>query len=199
MPAYGEVMGRLLVELGKLPGIGPKSAERLATHILRSSRQDAFALAQVIREVKERLRRCSRCANVSETDPCHICSDPRRDHSLICVVEEVRDVLAVERTGAYRGLYHVLGGRLAPLEGVGPEQLTTRELVGRVREGAVEEVIVATNPTVEGETTALHLGELLKPLGVKVSRLARGMPAGGSLEYASAAVVGDALRDRRLL
>lgn len=199
MPAYGEVLGRLLSELEKLPGVGPKSAQRLADHILRSPREEVLALARAIREVKERLRPCSRCFNISETDPCHICSDPRRDHSVICVVEEPRDVLPIERSGAYRGLYHVLGGRLAPLEGVGPEQLTIKALVARIKEGGVKEVVVATNPTVEGDTTALHLAEVLKPLGVQVTRLARGMPAGGSLEYASPAVLGDALRDRRPL
>jgi len=199
MPAYGEVMGRLLEELGKLPGIGPKSAERLANYILGSSREDVLVLVQALRDVKEKLRRCSCCFNVGESDPCHICADPRRDRSTICVVEQARDVPVIERTGAYRGLYHVLGGRLAPLEGVGPEQLTITQLTTRVKEGTVTEVVVATNPTVEGETTALHLAEALKPLGVTVTRLARGMSAGGSLEYASAAVVGDALRDRRPL
>jgi len=199
MPEYGEVLGRLLSELGKLPGIGPKSAERLANHILRSPRKEVLALARALREAKERLRPCSRCFNISESDPCHICADPRREHTIICVVEQPRDVLAIERSGTYRGLYHVLGGRLAPLEGVGPEQLTIKQLARRVREGGVEEVVIATNPTVEGETTALHLSGLLKPLGLTVTRLARGLPAGGSLEYVSAAVVGDALRDRRPL
>ena len=199
MPEYGEVLGRLLAELGKLPGIGPKSAERLANHILRSPRQEALALAQAIREAKERLRPCSRCFAISESNLCHICSNPRREATTICVVEQPRDVLAIERAGSFRGLYHVLGGRLAPLEGVGPEQLTMKQLFARVKEGATSEVVVATNPTVEGETTALYLAEQLKPLGVKVTRLARGMPAGGSLEYASAAVVTDALRDRRPL
>ena len=199
MPEYGDVLGRLLGELGKLPGIGTKSAERLADHILRGSKEEALALARAIREVKERLHPCSRCFNISETDPCHICCDPRRDHSVICVVERPRDVLAIERSGVYRGLYHVLGGRLAPLEDVGPEQLTIKTLVARIKEGETSEVIIATNPTVEGETTALHLAEVLKPLKVSTTRLARGMPAGASLEYASAAVVSDALRDRRPL
>lgn len=199
MPEYGEVLGQLLEELGRLPGIGPKSAERLADHILRSPKEEALTLARAIREVKERLHPCSRCFSISESDPCHICSDPRRDHAVICVVEQPRDVLAIERSGAYRGLYHVLGGRLAPLENVGPGQLTIRALVARVKEGGVSEVVIATNPTVEGETTALHLAEVLKPLGVTMTRLARGMPAGASLEYSSAAVVGDALRDRRPL
>jgi len=199
MPEYGDVLGRLLGELGKLPGIGTKSAERLADHILRGSKAEALALARAIREVKERLHPCSRCFNISETDPCHLCSDPRRDHAVICVVERPRDVLAIERSGVYRGLYHVLGGRLAPLEDVGPEQLTIKALVARVKEGETKEVIIATNPTVEGETTALHLAEVLKPLGVSTTRLARGMPAGASLEYTSAAVVSDALRDRRPL
>jgi recombination protein RecR len=136
---------------------------------------------------------------VSESDPCHICRDPRRDGSVVCVVEQPRDVLAVERSGSFRGLYHVLGGRLAPLEGVGPEQLTVRQLLARAKEGKLKEVVIATNPTAEGETTALYLAEELKPLGVTVTRPARGMPAGSTLEYASAAVVGDALRDRRTL
>jgi len=199
MAGRTDVLGRLLDELEKLPGVGPKSAERFCDHILRTSKEEAFALAQAIRDVKERLRPCSRCFSISELDPCHICRDPRRDHSIICVVEQPRDVLAIERAGAYRGLYHVLGGRLAPLEGVGPEQLTIAALRARLKEGGVREVVIATNPTAEGETTALALAELLKPLGVAVTRLARGMPAGASLETSSAAVVGDALRDRRPL
>jgi recombination protein RecR len=199
MAGRTDVLGRLLDELEKFPGVGPKSAERFCDHILRSSPEEAFALAQAIRDVKERLHPCSRCFSISEVDPCHVCRDPRRDHSVICVVEQPRDVLAIERAGAYRGLYHVLGGRLAPLEGVGPEQLTIKALVARVKEGSVREVVVATNPTAEGETTALALAELLKPVGVTVSRLARGMPAGASLETSSAAVLTDALRDRRPL
>jgi len=199
MPEYGEVLGRLLSELQKLPGIGPRSAERMANHIMRARKEEALELASAIRDVKERLRQCSRCFNVSESDPCHICRDRRRDNSIICVVEQPRDVLAVERSGSFHGLYHVLGGRLAPLEGVGPEQLTVRQLLARVREGEVTEVVIATNPTSEGETTALYLAEQLKPLRVTVTRPARGIPAGSSLEYSSAAVVGDALRDRRAL
>jgi recombination protein RecR len=199
MAGRTDVLGRLLDELEKLPGVGPKSAERFCDHILRSSQGEAFALAQAIREVKERLHPCSQCFSISEVDPCHVCRDPRRDRSVICVVEQPRDVLAIERAGAYRGLYHVLGGRLAPLEGVGVEQLTIKALLARVKEGTVREVVIATNPTAEGETTALALAELLKPLGVTVTRLARGMPAGASLETSSAAVVADALRDRRPL
>jgi len=199
MPQYGEVLNRLLTELGKLPGIGTKSAERLADHILRGPKEEALALARAIREVKERLHPCSRCFNISEIDPCHICSDPRRDHSVICVVERPRDLLAIERAGVYHGLYHVLGGRLAPLEDVGPDQLTIAALVDRVKKGEVKEVVIATNPTVEGDTTALHLAAVLTPLKVTTTRLARGMPVGASLEYTSAAVVSDALRDRRAL
>ena len=199
MAGRTDVLGRLLDELEKLPGVGPKSAERFCDYILRSSREEALALAQAIQDVKERLHPCSRCFSISEVDPCHVCRDPRRDHSVICVVEQPRDVLAIERAGAYRGLYHVLGGRLAPLEGVGPEQLTIAALRARLKEGGVQEVVIATNPTAEGETTALALAELLKPLGVAVTRLARGMPAGASLETSSAAVLSDALRDRRPL
>ncbi len=187
----------LIKELSRLPGIGEKSAERLAYHILRNGREEALKLAQAIRDVKEKVRNCSVCFNMAETDPCHICADVARDHTLICVVEEPKDLLALERPGTFRGVYHVLGGRIAPLDGLDPEKLTIRALLERVKSGDVQEVILALNPNMEGDLTAHYLADRLKPLSVKVTQIARGIPSGSQLEYANQTMLADALRDRR--
>lgn len=190
-------IARLMHELGKLPGIGPKTAERLTHHLLAASRTQVYALADALRAIKDNIRRCRQCCQLTENELCDICSDPRRDASLICVVEQPRDVAALERTGTYRGLYHVLHGRLAPLDNIGPEQLTMDRLVQRLRGGGVQEVIMATNPTLEGDGTALYLSSLLAPLGVRVTRLARGLPSGSVLEFANSQMLVDALEGRR--
>jgi recombination protein RecR len=191
------VIARLIQALGKLPGIGPKTAERLAHHLLQASRSEVLGLADALRAVKEQIHPCRECCNPTESDLCVICADSRRDASVVCVVEQPRDLTALERSGNYRGLYHVLHGRLAPLDGVGPEQLTIDRLLGRVRTGRVQEVIMATNPTTEGDGTALYLSTLLGPLGVKVTRLARGLPTGSVLEFANSQMLADALEGRR--
>jgi recombination protein RecR len=191
------VMARLMNELGKLPGIGPKSAERLAHHLLRADSADVLALADALRAVKEQIHPCGECCNPTELDLCALCGDSRRDTSLICVVEQPRDLTSLERAGSYRGLYHVLHGRLSPLDGIGPEHLTVDRLLSRVRAGLVKEVIMATNPTTEGDGTALYLSTLLRPLEVKVTRLARGLPSGSSLEFANNQMLADALEGRR--
>jgi recombination protein RecR len=188
---------RLIQELGKLPGIGPKSAERLAHHLLAANRTDVLALADALRAIKENIHQCRQCHNLTEGDLCSICSDPRRDATTICVVEQPRDLAALERAGTYRGLYHVLHGRLAPLDNVGPEQLTMDSLVRRVRQGGVQEIIMATNPTLEGDGTALYLSNLLATTGVRVTRLARGLPSGSVLEFANNQMLADALEGRR--
>jgi recombination protein RecR len=188
----------LIEEFGKLPGIGPKTASRLAFFLLRSSREEATALAEAILEVKERIRLCSRCYNITETDPCAICADPGRD-SAICVVEEPLDVLALERTGQFKGRYHVLHGAVSPIEGIGPEQLKIQELLQRVRIENPDEVILATNLDIPGEATATYLHRLLVPLGVNVTRPASGLPVGGDLEYADEITLGRALAGRRAL
>ena len=197
MAFYAAPIARLLEELERLPGIGPKSAQRLAYHILRGDSEAAERLADAIVEVKQSIRFCSRCFNFAETDLCDICADPQRDASAICVVEEPRDVVAIERTGEFRGTYHVLQGAISPIDGIGPEQLRVRELVDRVSGGEVTEVILATNPNVEGETTALYIARLLKPLSIKVTRIASGLPVGGDLEYADEVTLGRALEARR--
>ena len=193
----GGPIARLIQELGKLPGIGPKTAERLTHHLLAASRAEVLALADALRAIKENIRRCRQCCNLTEGDLCSICADPRRDASLICVVEQPRDLLALERAGTYRGVYHVLHGRLAPLDNVGPEQLQVDRLLQRVRQGGVQEVIMATNPTLEGDGTALYLSNLLEPTGVKITRLARGLPSGSVLEFANSQMLIDALEGRR--
>ncbi len=193
------VIPRLMHELGKLPGIGPKSAERLAHHLLQAPRAEVLALADALRAVKEQVRPCEECCNPTEGERCDICLDGRRDPSTLCVVEQPRDVTALERSGSYRGVYHVLHGRLAPLDGVGPEQLTIDRLMARVRSGGVREVIMATNPTTEGDGTALYLSTLLGPTGVKITRLARGLPTGSVLEFANSQMLADALEGRRAL
>jgi recombination protein RecR len=183
-------------QLGRMPGVGERTAERLAYHVLRLSREEALALAEAIREVKERVKQCSRCFHFSETDPCAICSDPERDQATVCVVEQAKDVVAMEQSG-YRGVYHVLCGRLAPLDGMEPEDLTVDRLVERVSAGGVEEVILACNADMEGEATAMYVREALAGLPARVTRLARGIPSGSQLEYANAAVLADALEGRR--
>jgi recombination protein RecR len=190
-------LARLIEELHKLPGIGPKTAQRLAYHIVRSP--EARALAEAIVEAQERLTYCSQCQNLTDIDPCRLCADPHRDRSIICVVEEPLDALAIERSGRYRGLYHVLHGVISPMDGVGPQDLKVAELLDRLRQGEVREVIMATNPTLEGEATALYLARLLRPLGVKVTRPARGLPMGADIEYADEVTLARALEGRQEL
>lgn len=191
-------VARLIEEFAKLPGIGPKTASRLAFHVLRTSRDDAVGLAEAILEVKEKVVLCSVCFNTTEQNPCAICADPGREHR-ICVVEEPLDVVAIERTGEYRGKYHVLHGAISPVEGIGPEKLKIQELVARTREDAPDEVIVFTNLDLPGEATATYLHRLLTPLGIKVTRPASGLPVGGDLEYADEMTLGRALSGRRVL
>lgn len=199
MAFYAAPIARLLEELERLPGIGPKSAQRLAYHILRSDETSAQRLADAIVEVKRAIHFCARCFNFAEAELCDICADVRRDSTVVCVVEEPRDVVAIERTGEFHGLYHVLQGAISPIDGIGPEQLRVRELVDRLGCGAVEEVIMATNPNIEGETTALYVARLAKPLGVRVTRIASGLPVGGDLEYADEVTLGRAIEARREL
>jgi recombination protein RecR len=189
-------IGRLMQELGRLPGVGPKTAERLTHHLL-AHREQVLGLAEALRAVQEQVRRCRQCHNLSEGELCRLCGDPGRDAATICVVEQPRDVAAMERAGTYRGLYHVLHGRLAPLDNVGPEQLTVDALLGRVRQGGVREIIMATNPTLEGDGTALYISNLLAGAGVKITRLARGLPSGSVLEFANNQMLADALEGRR--
>jgi recombination protein RecR len=194
---YAPPVQALIDELGRLPGIGPKSAQRIAFHLLKLPADDAARLARAITEAKARVRFCTRCWNVAEEEECGICRDDQRDARLVCVVEEARDIVAIERTGEFRGRYHVLLGAISPIDGVGPEQLKVRELLTRLEPEGVEEVILCTNPNVEGEATALYLARLLKPLGVRVTRLASGLPVGGDLEYADELTLGRALEGRR--
>lgn len=195
--AYTEPILRIVRELSKLPGIGEKTAERITFHLLSVPGDDALLLAKAIKDLKEQVKSCSRCYNISERDPCEICSNAKRDAGLVCVVEQSRDLWAIEKSGAYRGSYHVLNGRLSPLDGVGPEHLTIRALIDRLRGGGIREVILATNPTAEGDATAHYLQQAVGPLGVRVTRIARGVPAGGSLEYANRTMVRDAMKDRK--
>jgi len=196
MAFYAAPLENLIEKLCGLPGIGPKSAQRIAFFILSIPRDDAVELARAIVEVKDKVRFCSTCFNISEGESCSICADARRDETVICVVEEPRDVIAIERSGRFRGTYHVLGGAISPIDGVGPEELTFRELVGRLRDGKVTELIAATNPNAEGEATALYLAQLVRPLGITVTRIARGLPVGGDLEYADEVTLGRALDGR---
>lgn len=196
-PKQATALKRLIHSLGKLPGIGEKTAARLAFHILRQPSDYAKELAQALVDVKERMRICSVCCNLSEDDPCEICSDPKRSDAAICVVEEPRDLIAIEKVREHKGRYHILHGSLSPIDGVGPEELKIRELLGRLHDGDVKEVIVATNPTVSGEATALYLSKLIKPLGVRVTRIAHGVPVGGSLEFIDEATLSKALENRR--
>ncbi|MFM7542718.1 MAG: recombination mediator RecR [Actinomycetales bacterium] len=196
---YEGIIQELIDELGKLPGIGPKSAQRIAFHIVQSERVDINHLVEVLRLVKEKVRFCNQCFNVAEEDECKICRDPRRDATTICVVEESKDVIAIERTREFKGRYHVLGGAISPIDGIGPEQLRIRELLARLADANISEVIIATDPNLEGEATATYLARTIKPLGIKLSRLASGLPVGGDLEYADEVTLGRAFEGRRSL
>ena len=196
---YEGAIQDLIDALGRLPGIGPKSAQRIAFYILQSENEIALNLVEAVRTVKERVKFCSICGNVSEDEECKICKDPRRDSSQICVVEESKDVIAIERTREFRGRYHVLGGAISPIDGIGPEQLRIRELMQRLSDSAIQEVILATDPNLEGEATATYLARMIKPLGISVSRLASGLPVGGDLEYADEVTLGRAFEGRRKL
>ena len=196
---YEGIIQELIDELGKLPGIGPKSAQRIAFHIVQSERVDVNRLVDVLRIVKEKVRFCAKCFNVAEEEECKICRDPRRDNSTICVVEESKDVVAIERTREFRGKYHVLGGAISPIDGIGPEQLRIRELLSTLSDSNITEVIIATDPNLEGEATATYLARTIKPLGIKISRLASGLPVGGDLEYADEVTLGRAFEGRRSL
>ncbi len=197
MSIYAGPVQDLIDELGRLPGVGPKSAQRIAFYLLKASKEDALRLSRSIVEVKDRISFCRRCFNVAEGETCSMCSDGRRDPSIVCVVEEPRDIVAVEKTGEYSGLYHVLQGAISPIEGIGPEQLRIRELLARIETESVTEVILCTNPNLEGEATAMYLARMLTPLGVKVTRIASGLPVGGDLEYADELTLGRALEGRR--
>ena len=193
---YEGIIQDLIDELGRLPGVGPKSAQRIAFHIIQSERVDVTRLAQVLKTVKERVRFCTICGNITEEELCKICRDPRRDNTSICVVEESKDVIAIEKTREFKGKYHVLGGAISPIDGIGPENLRIRELMQRLAETQIAEVIIATDPNLEGEATATYLTRLIKPIGVKVSRLASGLPVGGDLEYADEVTLGRAFEGR---
>lgn len=197
MPDYAPPVTRLIDELKRLPGIGQKTAQRLAFFLLRSDRDQAIALSDAIREAKERIHECSVCNNITDTDPCFFCSSPSRNKSLICVVEEATNIQAVEKTRQFSGMYHVLGGSLSPLQGIGPDQLHIKSLIERLKGGNVEEIIIATNPTAEGEATAVYLSKLIKPLGVRVTRIAMGIPVGSDLEYADEVTMLKAMEGRR--
>ncbi|HEX7353569.1 MAG TPA: recombination mediator RecR [Mycobacteriales bacterium] len=189
----------LIEELGRLPGVGPKSAQRIAFHLLAADPADVARLAHALTEVKDKVRFCTVCGNVAEQDECRICRDPRRGQDVICVVEEPKDVVAIERTREFRGRYHVLGGAISPIEGIGPDDLRIRELMARLADGAVQEVILATDPNTEGEATATYLARMIGPMGLRVTRLASGLPVGGDLEYADEVTLGRAFEGRRLV
>jgi len=197
MQSSVEPVARLVEQFARLPGIGPKTAQRLTFYLLRTSEQVSFELSDAIRHMKQAVKFCSICLNITDVEPCAICRDDRRDQSMICVVEEPLDIVAVERTRGYRGLYHVLHGALSPVDGIGPEDLKITELLARLRSGEVQELILATNPNVEGETTAIYLTRLLRPLGVRVTQIARGLPVGGDLEYADEVTLARAMEGRR--
>jgi recombination protein RecR len=196
---YEGIIQELIDELGHLPGIGPKSAQRIAFHIVQSEKVDVNRLVEVLRLVKEKVRFCIECFNISEEEKCKICRDARREGTVICVVEESKDVVAIEKTREFRGKYHVLGGAISPIDGIGPEQLRIRELLTRLSDANISEVIIATDPNLEGEATATYLARTIKPLGIKVSRLASGLPVGGDLEYADEVTLGRAFAGRRSL
>ncbi|OIP26917.1 MAG: recombination protein RecR [Chloroflexi bacterium CG_4_9_14_3_um_filter_45_9] len=198
MSSLAEPVAKLVRELSKLPGIGPKSAQRLTYYLLRSPDEEAKTLAEAILALKEKISLCSICFNITDCDPCPICQDKKRDYSIICVVEKPSDIMPLERTGKYNGVYHVLHGTINPAEGRGPEELKIKELLSRLQNGAVKEVILATNPNIEGETTALYLQRLIVPLGIRVSRLARGLPFGAELEYADDMTLSQALEGRQV-
>jgi len=196
---YEGAVQDLIDELGRLPGVGPKSAQRIAFHLLAADQADVTRLAETLQRVKERVRFCQVCGNVAEAQECRICRDPRRSLEVICVVEEPKDVVAIERTREFHGRYHVLGGAISPIEGIGPDDLRIRELMVRLRDAAVTELILATDPNLEGEATATYLARLIKPMGLRVTRLASGLPVGGDLEYADEVTLGRAFEGRRLL
>lgn len=197
MTTYARPVERLITELSKLPSIGPKSAQRIAFHIVRSPAEDAYGLAEALREVKDRIHPCKRCFNLTEEEECDICRDARRDSAVICAVEDPYDIGSIEKTGEYRGLYHVLGGSLSPLDGIEPDDLRIAELIERVKQEGTEEIVVATNPNTTGEATALYIAEEVKELGVRVTALASGLPVGGDLEYADEVTLGRAFAGRR--
>lgn len=194
---YEGIVQDLIEEFAKLPGVGPKGATRIAFHLLNSDNAEVAKLAEILREIKEKVRFCKQCFNVAQNELCRICADPRRDQTLICVVEEPKDVLAIERTREFRGKYHVLGGAISPIDGIGPDDLRIKELMSRLSDDSISEVILATDPNLEGEATATYLARLLAPLGLKVTRLASGLPVGGDLEYADEITLGRAFEGRR--
>jgi recombination protein RecR len=194
---YEGVIQELIDELGRLPGVGPKSAQRIAFYLLQADEDQAKRLAEVLKEVKERVRFCEQCGNVAEAELCNICRDPRRSKASICVVEESKDVQAIERTREFKGLYHVLGGAISPIEGIGPDNLRIKELVARLADPEIKEIIIATDPNLEGEATATYLTRMLSPMGITISRLASGLPVGGDLEYADEITLGRAFEGRR--
>ena len=196
---YTETLNKLIEEFGRLPGIGPKTAERLAFYILKARPAEAMALADAIRDLKEKIRRCEICFNFAEQNICQICSDERRDKSIICVVEQPKDLISLEKTGSCKWVYHVLGGHIAPLEGIEPDDLTIKQLIERVHAGGVKELIMATNPNMAGDGTALYISSLLRNAGVKITRLARGLPTGSTIEYASGKMLADAITGRQTL
>ena len=199
MKYYAKPLNRLIGELGRLPGIGGKTAQRLAFHILAMEDREAFALADAIREAKTTMKYCSVCVNLTYEDPCRICQDDTRDQSVICVVESPRDVIAMEKIREYRGLYHVLHGAISPMDGIGPEDINLKSLITRLQDERVQELIIATNPTIEGEATAMYIARLIKPSGIKVTRIAHGIPVGGDLEYADEVTLLKAVEGRREL
>lgn len=194
---YADAIANLIEEFAKLPGVGPKTAQRLAFHILKGKKEDAYNLARALVAAKEKVKYCSTCFNLTDVDPCYICKNTNRDRSLICVVEDPRDVVALERARDFKGLYHVLQGAISPIEGIGPEELKIKELLERLQKEPVQEVIVATNSSVEGEATAMYLARLIKPLGIKVTRIAQGIPVGGDIEYADEITLSKAFAGRR--
>jgi recombination protein RecR len=196
---YEGAVQDLIDELGRLPGVGPKSAQRLAFHLLAADPEDVRRLVDALTEVKAKVRFCATCGNVAQEEHCRVCRDPKRDGAVLCVVEEPKDVVAIERTREFRGRYHVLGGSISPIEGVGPDDLRVRELMARLADGTVQEIIIATDPNLEGEATATYLARLVKPMGLRVTRLASGLPVGGDLEYADEVTLGRAFEGRRLL
>jgi len=197
MSFYAAPVAKLIEEFEKLPGIGHKTAQRLAFHVLNLPESRVLSLSNAIREAKQKIKYCSVCSNLTDVDPCNICSSPSRDRSVICVVEDPKDVVAMERTREFKGLYHVLHGVISPMEGIGPEDIKIKELLERLKEGNTREVIVATNPNIEGEATAMYISRLLKPLGIKTTRIAHGIPVGGDLEYADEVTLAKALEGRR--
>lgn len=197
MPYYAEPVARLIEQLGKMPGIGPKTAQRLAFYLLNNDPKESKELASAIIDAREKIKYCTVCSNLTDIDPCIICRDESRNRAVICVVEEPRDVVAIEKTREYRGLYHILQGTISPMDGIGPDELKIKELLSRLQDAGIGEIIVATNPDIEGEATAMYLARLIKPLGIRVSRLAHGLPVGGDIEYADEVTLSKAFEGRR--